>query len=42
MGLDINIKTKHDSHYNKSYIFLYEDIDYNQMYNFIFNHDDKF
>jgi hypothetical protein len=33
MGLDINIETKHNSHYNKSYIFLHENIDYSQMYN---------
>ncbi len=42
MGLDINIETKHDSYYNKNYIFLHEDLDYSQMYNFVFNHDDKF
>ncbi len=24
------------------YLFLHEDLDYNQMYNFVFNHDDKF
>jgi hypothetical protein len=42
LGLDINIETKHDSYYNKNYIFLHEDLNYNQMYNFVFNHDDKF
>jgi hypothetical protein len=41
MQLDINIETKHDSYYNKSYIFLHEDLNYNQMYNFVFIHDDK-
>jgi hypothetical protein len=33
LGLDINIETKHDSYYNKT-IFLHEDLDYNQMYNY--------
>jgi hypothetical protein len=42
LGLDNNIETKHDSYYNKNYIFLHEDLDYNQMYNFVLNHDDKF
>jgi hypothetical protein len=42
LELDINIETKHDSYYNKNYIFLHEDLDCNQMYNFVFNHDDKF
>jgi len=42
MRLDINIDTKHHSYYNKNYIFLHEDLDYNQIYNFVFNHDDKF
>jgi hypothetical protein len=40
--LDINIETKHDSNYDKKYSFLHEDLDYSQMYNFVFNHDDKF
>jgi len=40
--LDINIETNHDSYYNKYLFFGHEDLDYNQMYNFIFNHDDKF
>ncbi len=42
MGLYINIETKHDSCYNNFYLFLHEDLDYSQMYNFVFNHDDKF
>jgi len=42
LGLDINIESKHDSYYNFYFIFLHEDLDYNQMYNFDFNHDDKF
>ncbi len=43
MGLDINIETKHDSYYNKNYIFMHEeDLDYSQMYDFVFNHGDKF
>ncbi len=42
MGPDINIETKHDSYYNKNYIFLHEDLDYSQMYNFVLNYDDKF
>jgi hypothetical protein len=42
LGLDINIETKDDSYYNKNYIFLHEDLDYNQMYSFVFNHGDKF
>ncbi len=42
MALDTNIETKHDSYYNNNYIFLHEDPDYSQMYNFVFNHDDKF
>jgi hypothetical protein len=42
VGLDINIETKHDSYYSKNYIFLHEDLDYSQMYNFFFSHDDKF
>jgi hypothetical protein len=42
MALDMSIETKHDSCYNKNYIFLHEDLDHNQMYNFFFNHDDKF
>jgi hypothetical protein len=41
MGQHINIETKHDSYYNKNYMFLNEDLDYSQMYNFPFNHDDK-
>jgi hypothetical protein len=41
MGLDINIETKHDSNYYFIFIFLHENIDYIQMYNFVFNHDDK-
>jgi hypothetical protein len=41
MGLDINIETKHDSNYNFILFFLHENIDYIQMYNFVFNHDDK-
>jgi hypothetical protein len=36
------VETKHDSYYNKNYIFLHEDLDYSQKYNFVFNHDDKF
>jgi hypothetical protein len=42
LGLDVNIETKHDSHYNKNFFFLDEDLDYSQIYNFVFNHDDKF
>jgi hypothetical protein len=30
------------THYNKNKNFLHENLDYNQMYNFVFNHDDKF
>jgi len=41
MGLDINIETKHDSNYNNFNFFWHENIDYSQMYNFVFNHDDK-
>jgi len=42
LGLDINIETKNDSKYNKNYIFLHEDLNYSQMYNFVLNRDDKF
>jgi hypothetical protein len=44
MQLDINIDTKHDSYYIILYyiILFHEDFDYNQIYNFVFNHDDKF
>jgi len=42
LGLDINIETKHDSYYNKFYIFLHEDQDYSLKYIFFLNHDDKF
>jgi hypothetical protein len=42
MGLDINIETKHNSYYNNNLKKFHEDLDYNQMYNFVFNHDDKF
>ncbi len=42
LGLDINIETKHDSYYNENYFFLHENLNYNQMYNFVFKHDDNF
>jgi hypothetical protein len=42
MGLDINIETKHDSYYNNNYIFLHKDLNYNQMYIFVFHHGDNF
>jgi len=41
MGLNINIETKNDTYYNNIYIF-HEDLNYNQMYTFVFNHDYKF
>jgi hypothetical protein len=41
MGLDVNIETKNDLNYNNFFSFLHEDLDYNQMYNFVVNHDDK-
>ncbi len=42
MGLDIDIETKHDSYYNKNYIFLHNNLNYSQMYNFVVNNDDNF
>jgi hypothetical protein len=41
--LDINIETKHDSYYIYNFflnIFFHVDLDYGQMYSFVFNHDD--
>ncbi len=42
MWLDINIETKHDSYYNIYIYILHVDLNYGQMYSFVFNHDDKF
>ncbi len=33
---------KHDPCYDKNNYYLHEDLDYNQMYAFVFNHDYKF
>jgi hypothetical protein len=41
MGLNINIVTKHDPYYNINYYFLHEELDYNQMYTFLFNHQGR-
>jgi hypothetical protein len=42
MGLNMNIVNKHDPYYNKIYYYLHENLDYNQMYTFVFIHDYKF
>jgi hypothetical protein len=42
MGLNINIETKHNPYYNKFFLKLREDLDCNQMYTFVLNHDYKF
>ncbi len=40
--MNINIVAKHDPYHNNNIKNLHEDLDYNQMYTFVFNHDYKF
>jgi hypothetical protein len=42
MGLDINIETKMTHIIINNNNLLHEDLNYSQMYSFVFNHDDKF
>jgi hypothetical protein len=39
LNVIFGIEIKHASYYNKNY-FLHEDLDYSQMCNFVFKHDD--